>query len=47
MNDSALIKLDAARAALPECKTAMEAKQISDVAEAARVYLARGKYLIL
>lgn len=41
MNDSALIKLDAAQHALAECKTVMEAKQIADVAEAARVYLER------
>ncbi len=41
MNDAALIKLDAAQHALAECKTVMEAKQIADVAEAARVYLER------
>lgn len=41
MNDTALIKLDAAQQALAECKTVMEAKQIADVAEAARVYLER------
>lgn len=41
MNDLAIIKLDNARLALAECKTAMEAKQIADVAEAARVYLER------
>lgn len=41
MNDSALVKLDAARHALAECKTVMEAKEIADVAEAARVYLER------
>lgn len=41
MNDSALAKLDVAYVALAECKTAMEAKQIGDVAEAARVYMAR------
>lgn len=41
MNDTALIQLDTARHALAECKTAMEAKQIADVAEAARVYLER------
>ena len=41
MNDLALIKLDAATHALAECKTAMEAKQIADIAEAARVYLER------
>jgi hypothetical protein len=41
MNDQPLAKLDLARHALAECKTAMEAKQISDVAEAARVYLER------
>lgn len=39
--DRALAKLDAARHALAECKTVMEAKQIADVAEAARVYLER------
>lgn len=41
MNDAALVKLDTARAALAECKTAMESKQIADIAEAARVYLER------
>lgn len=41
MNDTALLKLDAAQHALAECKTVMEAKQIADVAEAARVYLER------
>jgi len=41
MNDTALVKLDAAQHALAECKTAMEAKHIADVAEAARVYLER------
>jgi hypothetical protein len=41
MNDGALIQLDRAKLALAECKTAMEAKQISDIAEAARVYLER------
>ena len=41
MNDGALIQLDRAQLALAECKTAMEAKQISDVAEATRVYLER------
>lgn len=41
MNDGALIQLDRAQLALAECKTAMEAKQISDIAEAARVYLER------
>jgi hypothetical protein len=41
MNDNALQKLDMAQHALAECKTAMEAKQIADVAEAARVYLER------
>lgn len=41
MNDNALAKLDAARMALAECKTVMEAKQISDIAEAARIYLER------
>lgn len=41
MNDSVIVKLDAARLALSECKTVMEAKQVADVAEAARVYLER------
>jgi hypothetical protein len=41
MHDTALVKLDAAQHALAECKTVMEAKQIADVAEAARVYLER------
>lgn len=41
MNDNAIVKLDAARLALAECKTAMEAKHIADMAEAARVYLER------
>jgi len=41
MNDGALIQLDRAQLALAECKTAMEAKQVSDIAEAARVYLVR------
>lgn len=41
MHDGAIVKLDAARAALAECRTVMEAKQIADVAEAARVYLER------
>lgn len=41
MNDGALIQLDRAQLALAECKTAMEAKQVSDIAEAARVYLER------
>jgi hypothetical protein len=41
MSDTALVQLDRARLALAECKTAMEAKQIADVAEAARVYLER------
>lgn len=40
-NDLVLVKLDHATIALAECKTAMEAKQIADVAEAARVYLER------
>lgn len=40
-NDAVLTKLDIAQHALAECKTVMEAKQISDVAEAARVYLER------
>lgn len=39
--DVALAKLDSAQHALAECKTVMEAKQIADVAEAARVYLER------
>lgn len=39
--DTALVKLDAAQHALAECKNVMEAKQIADVAEAARVYLER------
>ena len=42
-NDIVLVKLDHATIALAECKTAMEAKQIADVAEAARVYLERTK----
>lgn len=41
MNDGVLVKLGTARQALAECKTAMEAKEIADVAEAARVYLER------
>ena len=41
MNDGALIQLDRAQHALAECKTAMEAKQVSDAAEAMRVYLER------
>lgn len=41
MSDNALVQLDAAKHALAECKTAMEAKQIADMAEAARVYLER------
>ncbi len=41
MNDNALVKLDAARTALAECKTVMEVKEIADMAEAARVYLER------
>lgn len=41
MNDQPLAKLDIARHALAECRTAMEAKKVSDVAEAARVYLER------
>jgi hypothetical protein len=41
MNDTALVKLSAARHALAECKTVMEAKEIADIAEAARVYLER------
>src|SRR5262249_32783331 len=39
--DTAIARLDVAQHALAECKTAMEAKQIADVAEAARVYLER------
>lgn len=41
MSDNVLAKLDVAQHALAECRTAMEAKQIADVAEAARVYLER------
>ncbi len=41
MHDGALAQLDTARHALAECKTVMEAKQIADAAEAARVYLER------
>lgn len=41
MNDLVLVQLDRARLALSECKNAMEAKQVSDIAEAARVYLYR------
>ena len=41
MNDNALIQLTQAQHALAECKTVMEAKQIADVAEAARVYAFR------
>jgi len=41
MNDQALITLSKAQLALAECKTAMEAKQVADIAEAARVYLER------
>lgn len=41
MNDQALVSLSKAQIALASCKTAMEAKQISDAAEAARVYLER------
>ena len=33
MNDTALVKLDAAKHALAECKTVMEAKQIAGIAE--------------
>ncbi len=39
--DSAIVQLSKAQSALAECKTVMEAKQIADVAEAARVYLER------
>jgi len=39
--DVAIQRLDAAAHALAECKAVMEAKQIADVAEAARVYLER------
>jgi hypothetical protein len=41
MNDLVLVQLDRARLALSDCKNAMEAKQVSDIAEAARVYLER------
>ncbi len=41
MSDAAIVQLDTARHALAECKTVMEAKQIADVAQAARVYLER------
>lgn len=41
MHDTAIIKLNSAQHALAECKTVMEAKEIADVAEAARVYLER------
>src|SRR5690606_34221116 len=40
-HDTALAQLDTARAALAECKSAMEAKTIADAAEVARVYLER------
>jgi len=40
-DDLPLSNLDLVRVALAECKTAMEAKQIADVAEAGRVYLER------
>lgn len=40
-HDTALARLDTARAALAECKTVMEAKAIADAAEMARVYLER------
>lgn len=39
--DIVIHKLDTATLALSECKSAMEAKQIADVAEMARVYLER------
>ncbi len=39
--DRALMKLDAAQQALAECKTVMDAKQISAAADAARIYLQR------
>lgn len=39
--DIVVTKLDRATLALSECKSAMEAKQIADVAEMARVYLER------
>ncbi len=39
--DAALVQLARAQRAIAQCKTAMEAKQISDIAEAARVYLER------
>jgi hypothetical protein len=41
VHDAALVQLDTARQALVECRTAMEAKQVADAAEAARVYLER------
>jgi hypothetical protein len=41
MSDHAIAQLDVAQHALAECKTVMEAKQIADAAEAARVYLER------
>lgn len=41
MSDAALVQLTRAQQALAECKTAMESKQIADMAEAARVYLER------
>lgn len=41
MDDLALVNLDRAKLALAECRSAMDAKQICDVAEAARVYLER------
>lgn len=41
MSDAALVQLSRAQTALAECKTAMEAKQIADMAEAARVYMER------
>ena len=40
-NDVALMRLSTAMVALSQCKTAMDAKHVSDVAEAARIYLAR------
>ena len=41
MNDGALVKLETAQRALSECRTVMEAKEISDAAEAVRIYLER------
>jgi N6-adenosine-specific RNA methylase IME4 len=41
--DSALAKIDVAKAALAEAKTLQEVKKIADLAEAARVYAQRSK----